>query len=43
VEITSGLQVGEKVVASSQTNYQPGDLVTPHAAFIPTEAQEVSE
>jgi RND family efflux transporter MFP subunit len=43
VEITSGLQAGEKVVASGQTDYQPGDLVTPHAAFIPTEAEEVSE
>jgi RND family efflux transporter MFP subunit len=43
VEITSGVQAGEKVVASGQTNYQPGDLVTPHAAYIPTEAQEVNE
>jgi RND family efflux transporter MFP subunit len=43
VEITSGVKAGEKVVASGQTNYQPGDEVTPHAAFIPTEAQEVSE
>jgi RND family efflux transporter MFP subunit len=43
VEITTGVQAGEKVVASGQTNYQPGDLVTPHAAYIPTEAQEVSE
>lgn len=40
VEITGGLQAGEKVVASGQTDYQPGDVVTPHAAFIPTEAQE---
>jgi RND family efflux transporter MFP subunit len=43
VEITRGLQVGENVIASGQTNYQPGDLVSPHAAFIPTDAQEVSE
>lgn len=43
VEITDGLQAGEKVVASGQTEYQPGDVVTPHAAFIPTEAQEVGK
>jgi RND family efflux transporter MFP subunit len=43
LEITSGLQAGEKVIASGQTNYQPGELVTPHAAYIPTAAQEVSE
>jgi len=43
VEITGGLQEGERIVASGQTNYQPGDEVTPHPAFIPTEAQEVSE
>jgi RND family efflux transporter MFP subunit len=42
-EITSGLQVGDKVIASGQTSYQPGDLVSPRAAFIPTAAQEVSE
>jgi RND family efflux transporter MFP subunit len=41
--ITSGLQAGEKVIASGQTNYQPGDLVTPHPAFIPTSAQEVND
>jgi RND family efflux transporter MFP subunit len=43
VEVTTGVQAGEKVVASGQTSYQPGDLVTPHPAYIPTEAQEVSE
>jgi multidrug efflux pump subunit AcrA (membrane-fusion protein) len=43
VEITSGVRAGERVIASGQTNYQPGDVVTPHPAFIPTEAQEVSE
>jgi RND family efflux transporter MFP subunit len=43
MEITSGLQAGENVIASGQTNYQPGDLVSQHAAFIPTDAQEVSE
>jgi RND family efflux transporter MFP subunit len=43
VEITSGVQEGERIVASGQTNYQPGDEVTPHSAFIPTEAQEVNE
>jgi RND family efflux transporter MFP subunit len=42
-EITSGLHVGDKVIASGQTSYQPGDLVSPRAAFIPTAAQEVSE
>ncbi len=42
-QITSGLQAGEQVIASGQTNYQSGEAVTPHAAFIPTAAQEVSE
>ena len=43
VEITSGLQAGDNVIASGQTGYQPGEVVSPHAAFIPTAAQEVSE
>jgi RND family efflux transporter MFP subunit len=43
VEITSGLQTGDSVIASGQTGYQPGEVVSPHAAFIPTAAQEVSE
>lgn len=43
VEITSGLRVGEQVIASGQANYQPGEAVTPHAAFIPTSAEEESE
>jgi RND family efflux transporter MFP subunit len=43
VEITSGLQTGDNVIASGQTGYQPGEVVSPHAAFIPTTAQEVSE
>ena len=43
MEILSGLKGGEKVIASGQTNYQPGDVVVTHAAFIPTAAQEVSE
>ncbi len=43
VEITSGLQAGDDVIASGQTGYQPGEVVSPHAAFIPTAAQEVSE
>jgi len=43
VEITSGLQTGDKVIASGQTGYQPGEVVSPHTAFIPTAAQEVSE
>ncbi len=42
-EITSGLHAGDTVIASGQTSYQPGDLVSPHAAFIPTAAQEDSE
>jgi RND family efflux transporter MFP subunit len=43
VEITSGLQIGDNVIASGQAGYQPGEVVSPHAAFIPTAAQEVSE
>ena len=43
VEITGGLQEGERVIASGQTNYQAGETVTPHAAFIPTAAQEVGQ
>ena len=43
VDITSGLQAGDNVIASGQTGYQPGEVVSPHAAFIPTAAQEVSE
>ena len=42
-EITSGLQAGDNVIASAQTSYQPGELVSPHAAFIPTAAQEVAD
>jgi RND family efflux transporter MFP subunit len=42
MEITSGLQEGDRVIASGQSNYQPGDTVTPHAAFIPTAAQEMN-
>ncbi len=43
VEITNGLKAGDNVIASGQTGYQPGEVVSPHAAFIPTAAQEVSE
>jgi RND family efflux transporter MFP subunit len=43
VEITSGLLAGDNVIAAGQTGYQPGEVVSPHAAFIPTAAQEVSE
>jgi RND family efflux transporter MFP subunit len=43
VEITSGLQAGNNVIASGQTGYQLGEVVSPHAAFIPTAVQEVSE
>jgi RND family efflux transporter MFP subunit len=42
-EITSGLQAGENVIASGQTSYQPGEVVSPHPAFIPTAAEEVSD
>ena len=42
-QILSGLHEGEQVIASGQANYQPGEEVTPHPAFIPTEAEEVSE
>jgi RND family efflux transporter MFP subunit len=42
-EILSGLRAGESVIASGQAGYQDGELVTPHPAFIPTEAQEVSD
>jgi RND family efflux transporter MFP subunit len=40
MEITSGLREGDRVIASGQANYQPGDVVAPHAAFIPTAGQE---
>ena len=43
MEILSGLHDGERVIASGQANYQSSEAVTPHAAFIPTAAQEVSE
>jgi RND family efflux transporter MFP subunit len=43
VEITSGLQTGDNVIAAGQTGYQLGEVVSPHAAFIPTAAQEVNE
>jgi RND family efflux transporter MFP subunit len=43
MEITSGLQAGDNVIAAGQAGYQPGEVVSPHAAFIPTAAQEVSE
>ena len=42
-QILSGLRAGEQVIASGQSQYQPGQLVAPHPAFIPTDAQEVSE
>ncbi len=43
VEILSGLQAGDRVIASGQSGYLAGEAVTPHSAFIPTEAQEVTE
>jgi len=42
-EILSGLRDGERVIAAGQAEYQSGEVVTPHAAFIPTTVQEVSE
>ncbi len=43
VELTGGVRLGERVIASGQTGYQNGELVTPHPAFIPTEKEEVAE
>lgn len=42
-EIASGLREGDQVIASGQSGYQVGEAVTPHAAFIPTAAEEGSE
>jgi RND family efflux transporter MFP subunit len=42
-EILTGVRVGERVIASGQTNYQTGEVVTPRPAFIPTQSQEVSQ
>jgi RND family efflux transporter MFP subunit len=42
-EVLSGLSAGDRVIASGQANYQAGEAVTPHSAFIPTAAQEVSD
>ncbi|HWB31695.1 MAG TPA: efflux RND transporter periplasmic adaptor subunit [Acidobacteriaceae bacterium] len=42
-QIASGLHEGEQVIASGQSSYQVGELVKPHAAFIPTAAEEASE
>jgi RND family efflux transporter MFP subunit len=39
-EIVSGLSEGDRVIASGQSGYQAGEAVTPHAAFIPTAAEE---
>jgi RND family efflux transporter MFP subunit len=41
VEVVSGVRAGEQVIASGQTEYQSGEVVTPRPAFIPTEAQEL--
>ena len=43
VEITSGLRAGDNVIAAGQTGYQPGEVVSPHTAFIPTASQGVNE
>jgi RND family efflux transporter MFP subunit len=42
-EILSGVRQGDRVIAAGQSRYQAGELVAPHAAFIPTAQQEVSE
>ncbi len=42
-EVLSGVHAGDTVIASGQSNYQPGDVVSTHPAFIPTTAQEVAE
>lgn len=42
-EVLTGVHSGERVIASGQANYQPGQVVTARPAFIPTKAQEVSE
>jgi len=42
-EVVSGLNAGDQVIASGQSTYQVGQVVTPHTAFIPTAAQEASE
>ncbi|MGA7156359.1 MAG: efflux RND transporter periplasmic adaptor subunit [Acidobacteriaceae bacterium] len=41
IEILTGVQTGERVIASGQSQYQAGEAVTPHAAFIPTTAEEM--
>lgn len=43
VEIVRGLSAGERVIASGQASYQDGEVVEPHAAFIPTQAQEEND
>lgn len=42
-EIISGLREGDRVIASGQSGYQVGEAVTPHAAFIPTAAEEAGQ
>lgn len=41
VEILSGVRQGEQVIASGQSGYESGEVVTPRPAFIPTVAQEL--
>ena len=43
LEVLSGLREGETVIASGQDNYEVGEAVTPHPAFVPTTQQEESE
>jgi RND family efflux transporter MFP subunit len=43
VEILSGVKAGDRVIASGQANYQPGEVVSPQPAYIPTTAQEEGE
>jgi len=42
-EIVGGLNAGDRVIASGQSGYQVGEAVTPHAAFIPTTAEEAGQ
>lgn len=41
MEILSGLRAGERVIASGQSEYQDGEVVTPRQAFVPTTAEEL--
>ncbi len=43
IQIVSGLHEGDTVIASGQDNYEAGELVTTHPAYVPTTAQEETE